>query len=83
MQTIYKYPLEITDEQVIATFDGCLPILFAMQNGEPHVWCRVDPSQKPIKQKLIIAGTGHPIVSYWKYVGTIMKDGFVWHLFYY
>lgn len=62
MLTIHKFPINITDEQVIVIkgLDGVLPI--AVVNNELFLYAMVD-TDKPIKTdvKVFVKGTGDPI----------------------
>lgn len=81
-KTIHKYVLEIASHQKVLMPDGAVPISFQLQRGEPVLWCRVDTDNPMKEMSLFIAGTGHSIEAHWSYIGTIQKDGFVWHLFF-
>lgn len=71
MRIIYKFPLELKDEQTI-----CVPILkpdpytaleikkqilkLDMQYEKPCLWIMVDDKEKKRDVKVTIVGTGHP-----------------------
>lgn len=83
---IYKYVLEITDEQFVAMPSAAKLLAFQMQSSTPCLWALVDTSNKPSRRRLWIFGTGNPIpIKHsefaYQYVGTIQQGGFVWHLF--
>lgn len=81
-KTIHKYVIDITCKQTIQVPDNAVPLCFQLQNGVPCLWCKVDTEQPMKELNLFIAGTGHNIEAHWAYIGTIQKDGFVWHLFF-
>jgi len=80
-ERIYKYPIEITGMQSIRAYEGATPIAFQLQGGIPMVWCIVDDNAKEADLWLYVYGTGQKTGNH-AYVGTIQKDGFVWHLFF-
>ena len=55
-----------------------------LQKGKVCLWALVDPS-KPIETKMIeIVGTGNPMPNdglVRKFIGTVVADPFVWHVF--
>lgn len=83
MRTIYKYPLEITRRQEIATFRNCRVIHVGEQSGQLILWLLVDTKAEWIDLPVFVFGTGHPLPdAEFHHVGTVcMSDGFVWHVF--
>ncbi len=85
MKRVFKYTLEMIDEQAIAMPKGAFPMTVQTQNDKPQVWMFVDDSQPPERRKFRIVGTGHPAddVQYGQYVGTFQMQGgsLVFHLF--
>lgn len=83
-QVIYKYPIEITDEQVVMMPEGADIISCQMQYDTPKLWALVNPSATPEPRTIHIFGTGHPIAAVPRaFIGTIQKlDGnLVFHVF--
>ena len=83
-QTIYKYPLEVVDEQVVTTFASAKPLCVQMQNNLPCLWALVDVTQPPGELTVRIYGTGHDVdAPYDAYLSTFqMLDGaLVFHAF--
>ena len=88
---IYKYPLEITDRQVIPTgYLAAYPLSVAEQNGQLALWAYMDDKSIPqLRDKnntyelvVEIVGTGQNFDETMRYVGTVvMSNGFVWHVF--
>ena len=84
MKTIYKFPLEITDEQYIEVPIGTRLLHVGVKDGILCVWGFVPDSQKPKhRRKIIIVGTGNPAgdVAVDRYIGTAQISIFVWHVF--
>lgn len=85
MQVIYKFQLELVPEQIIElTYPliDCLTV--QLQNNIPTLWAIVNPESDTIRKlKVEMFGTGREdkIIGNKKYLGTIQKDGFVWHFF--
>lgn len=86
MMTIWKYPLEITDEQTIELPQRSEILSVQMQNGVPTIWALVDPKAPgpKVKQKIGIFGTGNPIdgvLFKQAFIGTVQQGSLVWHVF--
>jgi hypothetical protein len=84
VKRIYKYPLEMTDEQIIHLPLGAVPLCVQMQAG-PCLWAMVDDTE-PTEPRLVrVIGTGHPIPDADRlgYVGTYQFHGgaLVFHVF--
>lgn len=59
--TIYKYPLEVTDVQTIRLPRHSEILTVQLQHGEPCLWAIVRP-ELPLEDRIIeIYGTGHPM----------------------
>lgn len=87
IKVIYKYPLEITDNQVIELPKRHQILTAQLQNGKLQLWALVYPEFAKIKKLIHIYGTGHkiPADENLKYISTIQTEGgvFVWHIFEY
>lgn len=85
MKTIYKYPIEVTDDQTIWMPRGAQVLSVQCQSGRPCAWALVDIEQPKEARRFTLVGTGHPceVLDDAKYVGTFqMHDGaLVFHLF--
>lgn len=96
METIFKYELEIVNEQIVPIPSGSRPLSVQEQNGKLILWAVVDESKKSTGNfKVRIFGTGNPLpyslmdFSYdspsgyvKQHIGTVqMSTGFVWHVF--
>lgn len=88
MKTIYKYKLEVTDEQVIQLHSDYKILSVKEQYSELVLWAVVDTEKPKTNVTISIVGTGHEIkerdelFSYWEYIDTVMSyNGLVWHVF--
>ena len=85
--TIWKYPLELTDEQQFRMPVGAKPLSVATQNGQLCLWALVDPSPYAPKEtrRFYLRGTGHPMDDAVDaaFIGTVMMHGgtLVFHVF--
>lgn len=74
MVTVFKYPLELTDEQHVDIPAGAELLTVQVQHDAPTLWARVDTT-RPAEQRLIrLAGTGHPN-AVGRYLATIQLLG--------
>jgi hypothetical protein len=87
---IYKYPLEITDLQLLRLPAGYRILSVGLDGGgEPAMWAVVDPDEKAgTFLNVWVVGTGNPADELdpswqagWSFVGTITMPPFVWHVF--
>lgn len=86
MKTIYKYPIEITDEQALTLPVNARILTVQMQEGKSCLWAMIDTEEKRTEQVSIsIYGTGHPIADSENltYLGTVQTLGgqLVFHVF--
>ena len=87
MRTIWKYPLQVTDEQGVHMPRGAKAMLVGFQGDELCMWVMVDPMQLRETRTIRIYGTGHNIPysdrANMDYVGTAIDpvNPFVWHVF--
>lgn len=88
MQTIYKYPLDITDEQTVMIPHGSEILSAQIQGAQLCLWALVDSEATVVKHRVRIFGTGNPVTlndelvnCSWKFVGTVQDRIFVWHVF--
>jgi hypothetical protein len=81
MKTIYKYDLDVSDEiQEITMPEGSIVVHTNLQNQRPTMWVLLETDNKPVMRLFTIHGTGHPIPTPERYVGTVMAPPFVWHI---
>ncbi len=84
MTQIWKFPLEVIDDQYINVPKGAKPLSVDVQNGTPCVWAEVDPGAPADSIHIRIFRTGHNISgSGLQFVGTFQLYGgsFVGHVF--
>ena len=84
MKVIWKYPLQITDEQIIKVPEGAVALTVQKQNKIPCLWMLVDPTTPRVPRKIITCGTGNPISeALGEYLGTYKMAGgdLVFHVF--
>jgi hypothetical protein len=83
--TVWKYPLQVADEQTIYVPSDPRVLHLEMQHQQPCMWLLVDPEKERMKMKIRIIGTGWAPVdtTLWVYLGTYMEQGgrLVWHYF--
>ncbi len=80
---IYKYPLELTDRQVVRMSSNADVLAVQIQNGRPMMWAIVDASPE-VARVFRIYGTGHKLAddaNLGTYVGTFQDAPYVWHVF--
>jgi hypothetical protein len=86
MRTIYKYPLQITDEQLVSMPAFAEILTVQLQDGKPVIWAYVETTASQDRRLIETFGTGNPITnqSERKYIGTYqLPDGLVFHVFEY
>jgi hypothetical protein len=85
VDTIWKFPLAIADNNVIEMPLGAEPLYVDVQNGQPYLWARVDALAAKRKYRFLTYGTGHSIDTYntGKYLGSYQLQGgaLVFHVF--
>lgn len=80
MEAVYKYPLRKTLSLPFGAEILCVQI----QNDEPYIWAKVNPTAATETRKLLVVGTGHSIgYENTRYVGTFQQAGgaLVFHVF--
>lgn len=86
MRAIWKFPLEIKDEQIVKMpLNSYILCVQEQPENGLCLWAIVDTSEKRIGCNICIYGTGHKLPDERierDYIGTVqMKDGYVWHVF--
>lgn len=85
MTTIWKYPLDLKDEQVVKMPQGAQILSVQRQFGNLMLWALVDSKAPSESREIIIAATGAPFpnVGIARHIGTVqMLDGaLIWHVF--
>ena len=83
-ETIWKFPLEITDEQTLAIPRAADLLTVQVQRGRAFLWANVRTDNPTEERIIIMRGTGHALTGVeGKYLGTIQLDcGYlVFHVF--
>lgn len=85
MNTIWKFPLVVTDEQTIFIPAGHQFLTVQIQRGTPCLWASLEDEFRPRKSvKILTVGTGNPCdLTGYTYVGTYQphNGGLVFHVF--
>jgi len=83
--TIWKYPLEIADEQVVPMPIGAQLLAVQVQGERPFLWALVNPNLPKAQRFLATFGTGHhvPPNDHLTYVATyqVHQGSLVFHVF--
>lgn len=84
MNTVWKFPLEITDMQKIKMPVGAVVVHGGLDPfGVPCLWCQVDDQEYISRYEVIyIVGTGNPIPpDASRHLGSFVQGPFVWHVY--
>jgi len=85
MITIHKYKVAGKDEQTIQMPMYAEPVHVGLQDGNIHIWAKVDTELSLVPVTIKIAGTGHDITQFfftYNHIGTIMVGYYVFHVFF-
>lgn len=83
-RTVWKYELDVTDEQKIELPVGAKLLHVGVQRGKPCLWAEVNPDAATAEHTIITVGTGHRLPdTNVEHVGTyLLLDGdFVGHVY--
>ena len=84
MVTIYKYQLALSRTELRMP-EGAQVLTVQMQNGEPCMWAKVDPTKPQEDRAFEVYGTGHEVPDDPRsvYVATFQQHNgtLVWHVF--
>ena len=84
MITIHKYPIAITDQQLVHFPDGAQLLHVGPDpSGTICVWALVDTLSFPTGVMIYMVGTGHNAghLHGKAHLGTVLNGPFVWHVF--
>ena len=82
MEAIYKYELELKDEQVISLPADAEILSIQEQGGSICAWVRLDTQKPERDRKIIVCGTGRPIAAKdMLFISTVQTGAMVWHFF--
>lgn len=82
--TIWKFPLAVTDHQVVMMPEGARILTVQMQQGTPFIWALVDEAARLENRTVRTVGTGHQIeTEIGDYIGTYQLNHvlLVFHVF--
>lgn len=80
---IWKFELRLIGSQMVPIPADAEILSVAVQRGNICVWALVDPDKPAQVREIEVIGTGHPMeagVSR-KFIGTVVIEPFVWHVF--
>lgn len=84
---IWKFPLQITDVQIVTLPVDSEILSVAMQGNVLCLWAMCDPDSRSHRREIEIIGTGNPIEDAHRqferrFIGTVLcPSGLVWHVF--
>lgn len=86
MRVVYKYPIAITDRQMVAVHKEAgtsTKIVHAGldPNGIPCVWIELIPGTYIETYEICVIGTGNPIHGNVEHIGSFVQKPFVWHIY--
>jgi len=84
--TIWKYELDIVDEQIVTMPAGATILTAQWQHDKLCLWACVNPDLDRESRRIAILGTGHGVGRLgpaFNYIGTAQTPGgfLVWHIF--
>lgn len=83
-RSIWKWPLEVTDRQVIMMPVGADALCVQLQQGAPQLWALVQTDAPTEQRAFYVVGTGHHMpAAATAFIGTFqLADGaLVFHVF--
>lgn len=83
MATVWKFPIPIADEFVIAMPRKAEILFVSTQHEQGCLWARVVPERDQEQRNFKLRGTGHPVDMDCEHVGSFVLAGgdLVFHLF--
>lgn len=79
---IFKYALEVQNEQVLEMPKDAWILDIQVQYGIPTLWALVDPEAVLTQRKILCVGTGHEVApGSIGYLATVQMGTLVWHFF--
>jgi len=83
MKPIWKFALEVADEQTLTLPIGAKPLCVHLQRGTPCVWFEVNPEIATEEAKIYTVGTGHWPPGNAQYIGSYqhLEGYFVGHVY--
>lgn len=81
-QTIWKFTLGGIENTFMVPENGVVRYVGKdPETGNPAVWVQVDSSAVSEKRVFMIVGTGHQVESTDEFLGTVVCEPSVWHVF--
>ena len=82
-KSIWKFPLEVTDEQKVELPIGAKPLTVQVQGDTACLWALVDTQVQKEARVIQIFGTGHRVSNEGEYISTFQMHGgsLVFHAF--
>ncbi len=87
MKTIWKFPLQLVDEQILNMPDTAHILTVQVQRDIPCLWAIVDPSDVSRRpRRVAIVGTGNPVPD-WAHLGNyvstfqLIAGSLIFHVF--
>lgn len=87
MKTIHKYPLQITDRQIVKMPQLAQILCVQVQHDQICIWAEVETNNPTENVKIGVYGTGNPVEpadpGHRNYIGTVQtyNGNLVWHVF--
>lgn len=82
IECIWKYPLNPVGPTMLLLPIDAVVVEVNTQDGNPHLWARVNPFAGSTTRTFVIVGTGWEYEAHEQYyVGTFHAPPFVWHVF--
>jgi hypothetical protein len=88
MKTIWKFSIEVTDEQTIRVPKGSRALTAQMQGNQLCLWVMLDTdnADRGVNMPVYIHGTGHSVLPeayHGRYLSTVQMDGgaLIFHVF--
>lgn len=87
MQTIWEFPLKVTDEQTVSMPKGATVLSVGNQNEQVCIWAMAKyPTTEYEQRQFVIIGKGNPFHGDYltlAFIGMAMQCGgaMVWHVF--
>jgi len=84
MIAIWKFPITITENQIVPMPIGARILTVQVQGGKPCLWAVVDTEARQVPRLVLTMATGEDLDPAWKrvYIGTYqLPNGEVYHVF--
>lgn len=85
MNTIWKYPIQLTDRQKLKVSQQFRVLSAQFQGNTPCLWVATNTEAPLIELEIVILGTGHEVTDNPRdliFINTVHQSYLVWHFFY-